>query len=184
MKKILFIFMLMGSFAGTPLLAAVVDLQNGEFFDQLNSITWKDPHNYTGWTYNAVLASLGPGWHIATEAEVTAMVASAGTDYTYLKDVMGSTINPVNGGGFIAGLYNNYGSIYYSPESNWAGGAYLGEGYSEWTVTSEWWFKDQGLSYSGVWVNNAASSVPVPAAVWLFGSGLLALLGFRRRHLK
>jgi hypothetical protein len=181
MKKSSLLFVFVCLLASSSSFAAVVDLPNGEFFDQSSNVTWKDPHLYTGLSYNYVLASLESGWHIATEAEVASMVVSAGIDYSYLKDVMGFTVNPSNGGGFIAGLYNNFGSDYYHPESNWVGGAYLGEGYSEWTLVSQWWFKDQGLGHSGVWVNNAGSPVPIPAAVWLLGSGLLGLIGIRKK---
>jgi len=80
-----------------------------------------------------------------------------------------------------AGFYNNIGSMNYSPDSNWVGGAYLGEGYSEWNLVSDWWYKDQELGYCGVWVNNAGSPVPIPAAVWLLGSGLLGLIGIRKK---
>ena len=34
---------------------------------------------------------------------------------------------------------------------------------------------------SGTWVNYSVAAVPVPAAVWLFGSGLLGLAGVARR---
>lgn len=40
-----------------------------------------------------------------------------------------------------------------------------------------------GLELRGV-VNAAASPIPVPAAVWLFGSGLLGLVGIARRKKK
>lgn len=36
--------------------------------------------------------------------------------------------------------------------------------------------------FTGIWGTNVAMSpVPIPAALWLFGSGLLALVGFARR---
>ena len=43
-----------------------------------------------------------------------------------------------------------------------------------------------GYAASGVYYDNFSlsgpPSVPVPAAIWLFGSGLLGLVGFARRH--
>lgn len=39
-----------------------------------------------------------------------------------------------------------------------------------------------GSSGSNTWISDAPSPVPVPAAVWMFGSGLVALLGVRRRR--
>lgn len=40
---------------------------------------------------------------------------------------------------------------------------------------------DSGIIGSGTFIFSAASPVPIPAAVWLFGSGLLALVGIARR---
>jgi hypothetical protein len=37
------------------------------------------------------------------------------------------------------------------------------------------------LTYEGHWTGIQVSAVPVPAAVWLFGSGLLGLVGVARR---
>lgn len=39
-----------------------------------------------------------------------------------------------------------------------------------------------GLDFEAIGVINAASPVPVPAAVWLLGSGVLGLVGIRRRR--
>ena len=38
-----------------------------------------------------------------------------------------------------------------------------------------------GYDFDGKWDNMEISAVPVPAAVWLFGSGLIGLVGFARR---
>ncbi|VAW79336.1 hypothetical protein MNBD_GAMMA15-1239 [hydrothermal vent metagenome] len=44
-----------------------------------------------------------------------------------------------------------------------------------------WGDDDPGLVVQGNWSNNT-SPVPVPAAIWLFGSGLLGLVGVARRR--
>ena len=52
---------------------------------------------------------------------------------------------------------------------------------SDWAWSAEWTpngiTKDLGSSYT--WTLQA---VPIPSAVWLFGSGLLGLIGFARRN--
>jgi len=52
----------------------------------------------------------------------------------------------------------------------------------DWAWSAEWApngiTRDLGLSYT--WTLQT-SAVPVPAAVWLFGSGLIGLVGFARR---
>ncbi len=46
-------------------------------------------------------------------------------------------------------------------------------------LNSMTFFPDAGVNYTGI--TYAASPVPVPAAVWLFGSGLLGLIGISRK---
>jgi hypothetical protein len=41
--------------------------------------------------------------------------------------------------------------------------------------------KGLGVAYGSSFIEEAAPPVPLPAAVWLFGSGLLGLIGFARR---
>lgn len=69
-----------------------------------------------------------------------------------------------------ASAYSSFGSSGY-----WGGisGVHLADG----TVLSGYNLSSQ----SGFNWNNAASPVPVPAAVWLLGSGLLGLIGVARR---
>jgi hypothetical protein len=38
-----------------------------------------------------------------------------------------------------------------------------------------------GIGFSGAYATFSVSSVPIPAAAWLFGSGLLGLIGMTRR---
>jgi len=46
---------------------------------------------------------------------------------------------------------------------------------------AEWITVDGGIRYSGNAIMTNVAVVPVPAAVWLFGSGLLGLVGVARR---
>ena len=56
-----------------------------------------------------------------------------------------------------------------------------------WTTTLDAGFLDVGLrntladTYSIAYDNFTITAVPVPAAVWLFGSGLIGLVGIARR---
>jgi hypothetical protein len=40
------------------------------------------------------------------------------------------------------------------------------------------------LSLAGALNSSGSSSVPIPAAIWLFGTGLIGLIGTRRRFTK
>ncbi|MEW6330085.1 MAG: VPLPA-CTERM sorting domain-containing protein [Pseudomonadota bacterium] len=85
----------------------------------------------------------------------------------------------------IAGTYNNGTGI---ASFTWSG--VYGTGYTlDYTAVvpqadpSNFGGVKYGLHLVGV-VNEAVSAVPVPAAVWLFGSGLLGLAGIARRKKK
>ena len=89
---------------------------------------------------------------------------------TYLNEIETLSGNAVNGGGFFTGYWLTTGdpdkSFETSPLSN---GIFVGGWYSSTTKFS------MTSGTSGVHV------IPVPAAVWLFGSGLLGLVGIARR---
>lgn len=44
------------------------------------------------------------------------------------------------------------------------------------------WLGFKGVPYAEVWNAKILSAVPVPSAIWLFGSGLLGIAGFTRRR--
>lgn len=68
---------------------------------------------------------------------------------------------------------------------NFANGTDLAQGFSEAekvpVLITNWWNK--GTGYYSIWFDGVdrASVVPVPGAVWLLGSALIALAGWRRR---
>ena len=112
--------------------------------------------------------------------------------YDFILDVMGSgTISNVTGGD------SDLGDVFGSGWRQFGGSVY-GETGSSVLGFSFDFFADAGSSLliSGSYTNadfldetitssiigTAVSAVPVPAAVWLFGSGLLALVGFVRRR--
>lgn len=51
------------------------------------------------------------------------------------------------------------------------------------TFANDWTLTDSGMLCYGGTACNAQSTVPVPAAVWLFGSGLIGLVGVARRKM-
>ena len=60
-------------------------------------------------------------------------------------------------------------------------GVFTGEKLSSQNAGSSWFsFNQYGFDYASL--NGAVSVVPVPSAAWLFGSGLLGLIGILRRY--
>jgi hypothetical protein len=48
--------------------------------------------------------------------------------------------------------------------------------------TSDGSITDQGVIFDNILIDGTVSSVPIPAAAWLFGSGLIGLIGVARRR--
>ena len=174
--------------------------------DTVTGFNWLDLTETNSMSYNDVLSQLGSGgafdgFRVATSDEVVALFSEIGTDLSngavtfapgtldaaivYASDLLGNIINEL-GPSYPYGMLglvadgstssNHYrmGSYYYAANSaNYyepAGGGGL--------VTNT-----DSNSYTGTYLvdDSGVSAVPVPAAAWLFGSGLLGLIGVARR---
>jgi len=94
---------------------------------------------------------------------------TSGTDSAWTPGAPGTPVNTVSGSALVAagaGMWT--GTIVNSGNVGAAWGAFDGTPYTE----------KFNITVNGV---AAVSAVPVPAAVWLFGSGLLGLVGVARR---
>ena len=70
----------------------------------------------------------------------------------------------------------------YLSEHGYEGGVFNRDSIREWWLGREEVFTGITTEIDATPPGVAASAVPVPAAVWLFGSGLVALFGFARRR--
>jgi len=97
-------------------------------------------------------------WTPFTTGTSSITAGQLATDATFENSITGSALTSDGNGGWNGELVAT---------------AIMGEGMSLFT----------GSPYSEVWNINitAVSSVPVPTAIWLFGSGLLGLVGFAKR---
>ena len=68
-----------------------------------------------------------------------------------------------------------YDSAFFNHMQIESSGTFLGYGRIDSDYYAEWTFSNNTVT------RTALSSVPIPAAVWLFGSGLLGLVGVARR---
>ena len=133
-----------------------------------------DGITYGGNIYQGVDA----GYNITTHSEISNMY------YNVLGNIADFDIAGVaqDGGAYNSGPFTNFKNSNY-----WTGTAYAPQ-----TVNDAWTFLAatgiQGFGGKGnnmfVWAvqSGDVSAVPVPAAVWLFGSGLLGLIGVARRN--
>ena len=170
--------------------AALID--NGTFTtDDITGLDWLDLSITDSQAYNSAV-SLNPGWRHASYTEVQTLFSSSfdgaydtsngggistlGSGYTDQAADMATFISLFGETdtdmsiGFVADLYGDL---------RWTGvdayNIHLPSTFATYNDSA-----DSGHSQAGIFMVRT-SVVPVPAAVWLFGSGLIGLVGFARR---
>ena len=163
--------------------------------DTESGLNWLDLTETNTLTYNYVNGQLGTGgqfagYRYATSDEVVQLWTNFGVDLTSGAPYNSAVYNPgiaegsnylgnIMGGGYpygVRGMVSDelYGWHYYL-------GAYTNGVNSYYDIASTYQAAS-GTSYVNVGSYLVQTSVvPVPAAVWLFGSGLIGLFGFARR---
>lgn len=184
--------------------AALIERLGGlAYYDDVNNLTWLADANAAGTTMtwdaaNAWAAGLDvagvTGWRLADTIQPDASCGSQGGGeswgygctgselgnlfYNVLGGVAGSSITTTHNADY--NLFNNVQSSLY-----WSATEYAPN-------TSNAWYFGMTNGYQGgggksspgyAWAvqSGDVSAVPVPAAVWLFGSGLIGLIGVARR---
>jgi len=190
------------SLVSIPSHAALVDNGGGLIYDDVLDITWAQPDTLTGdWDEaNTRAAQLTLGG--ATEWRLPYISVAAGAG-PFTGDPV-----PCSDASEVACRDNELGYMFYQNLSGTLNESILDSGdpdlalfptlesFFYWSGTEtvlgawEFNFNDGRQETSGtgfdnpVWAvhdGNVGAVVPVPAAVWLFGSGLLGLLGLARR---
>jgi len=139
-----------------------------------------------------------------TDASVTAVAQSAissGIPNGYAQDVSNLVLSNADQTGLPAGVTGTSAGIFGTPTSVASGVSLYGADSKEPVAVGSTAFKLYGVTSNGTQSGKAIvynlgtasfdgqtlsfsgySAVPLPAAVWLFGSGLLGLLGIGRRR--
>ena len=177
--------------------------------DTDSGLEWLDLTVTAGMSFNDVTAQLGvggdyEGWRYATSAEVTGLWDAFGGDNNYYTGSWSTQNN-----GLFDAMAPYVGDLYCAANACTAGDGYSywitsdvqGTGY-HWVSLS--YDDTQSINSStsdlfsgsyqpvldsyGVYITGSAlvrdiSSVPVPAAAWLFGTGLVGLIGVARRKI-
>lgn len=167
--------------------------------DTSTGLEWLDWSLTTGRSYNDVFAQTAGGnlngWRYANEADFTSLAQAAGIPTAYYDAAPGGTnagfeiLNTFLGSGSI-----NNESLAISAELSLMPGSHILGGFissqSIFLTASPTAAGQNGLndefSYerAGSALIRNTSVVPVPAAAWLFGSGLLGLVGVARRKVR
>jgi hypothetical protein len=152
-------------------LASNTPVSGGTSFNYSYSVTGSTDYGYNITSPNSELAymynvNLGLKDYVNTRGAV--------------QDNYGVFGNGTTGGQANVGLVNNLQSYAY-----WSGAESSPGSGIAWNFASNVGFQDyinEGLQFYAWAVRPGdVSAVPVPAAFWLFGSGLMGLLGLRRR---
>ncbi len=147
-----------------------------------NPVTGKDITTPYTLNYKTTAADVALASQLGVKNPGTTSVASSVGNYFNL-DVT-DLLNASNGGKLnftlgVDGKYSDiaYGSTAYTIASLLVGGTNLTAGQPIWMI-EEYLFKNATLNVN---YTPAPAAVPVPGAVWLFGSALAGLIGFRRK---
>jgi hypothetical protein len=173
-------------------------------YDATTNLTWTSNANINGqmdwntantWANTLVLDGVS-GWSLPTTMQPDATCEinnSSGSDglnctgselgnlfYNALGGVANDSITTTHNANY--GLFSNFQPSYY-----WSGTEYAPNTSGAWFfgfnsgVQSFWGKSNYSNLYALAVRPGDVAAVPVPAAVWLFGSGLLGLIGMARR---
>ena len=173
--------------------AALVSRLGGlAYYDDVADLTWLADANAAGTTMN---------WDTANIWAAGLTVDGVGGWRLPNMDVNGDAVIDCYGGGEAGCLDNEYGYMYWqngvssstpSPFSNvqsddvyWSATEYAPDTNGAWVFNmyrgDQYDFGKAVNLYAWAVQSGDVSAVPVPAAVWLFGSGLVGLIGLARR---
>ena len=170
--------------------------------DTSNNLEWLDWRLTSNRSYSDVFAETQggnlDGWRYATASEFEDLATSAGIPNTFFNSAPGGThsgFDLLKGLlGFVTHTNGKEYTVAFSATSLSLGshvlGGFIGPSATVFEipdatsspVSLSKFFPDGNPNYLiGSALVRDVSAVPVPAAVWLFGSGMLGLIGFARR---
>ena len=187
-------------FLSTPTSAALVDNGNGLIYDDALDITWAQPDTtlrqwnaantwasgltlggVSGWRqpYISVTAGAGPFTGSPVDCSLATELACRDNELGYmfyqnLSGTQGQSI--LTSGDPDLALFPTLQSSEY-----WSGTEYDANNVYGFTFDNGNVSNRNKLNSKLSWAVHSGNVVPIPASVWLFGSGLLGLIGIARR---
>jgi len=164
------------------------------YYDDVADLTWLTDANKNGamawvtaykWAATLTVGGVS-GWRLPDTLQPDASCAGQNLISSWGLNCTGSEMGYL----FYNTLGNTAGSLTSTgpfsnvqPDLYWSATSYVGNVYDKWDFSMLNGFQsyaDISSSFYG-WAVKSGDVVPVPAAVWLFGSGLLGLVGLARR---
>jgi hypothetical protein len=189
--------------------AALIDVGNGTVYDEDTSLYWYQDFNLTAdqnysqmmTTIAGLNASFTSGdwgtWHLASLSEMQGLYQSTTSPNSARTQEIINTFTPIvmapifGSGSSWRGIYNATSIFFPSPAHFWSG-IFIQDGTTTYTNLNSgnvgaYQLDTASRMATGGWIvasayNPPAPAVPVPGAIWLLGSGLLAMAGLRKRQ--
>ena len=187
----------------SPVNAAIMSADDSVFgigsitTDDVSGLEWLDLTLSVGRNYADVSSQFGVGgdfasWRYATVAEITEFFTNAGgtAPYTFLhsQGVNATWVTLLQDYWGVTNTFGDYNES-YALTGDAAGNGRVYSGLNDGIPSN---FTDVAVSVWTTWPENVGrpdlasalvrpSAVPVPAAIWLFGTALIGLVGFGKR---
>ena len=164
------------------------------YYDDVADLTWLADANYAqtsgfdadGRMYwvdaNSWAAGLNvggvDGWRLADTDPALSRYHQPGSEMGNLfYNVLGNTAGSLSNTGPFSNVQSGYywSATEYAPNTYYAWNFYMSNGFQGYAIV------ESGNGDAWAVQSGDVSAVPVPAAVWLFGSGLVGLIGVARR---